>query len=773
MPRDLGQRAQDFREKWLAPSGGWLAELTIALSDLTGVWDLLILSAIFVASWIIIRTSPMEIGGILGLIFDLTIPLQYSNDEDLADEHAYHLDGYWPVQLIGAIIEGASFFLLHPDLFTLIVCIKTTFCTLFWLSRDQDGDSILGSRSGRVNQTIRVDPPEFDSEAEPTSASSISEPYSEPSSDSDASSSDSDDPSSRQRNTQSSRSNRSTHPEKSSNPSRSSSSSTPGTQPPATSSSSSGRSSRTPPTNMPTSKHYPDAYKNLSRKGYTDPAIAGMIDVLNAGDKDTAKKNMKAWTGEKRKEKIDERNKKYEKRAKQVGWKADSSSGSPNSSGSHGGESSRSAPAMPTSSTTSTAGGARPPNMPSTKVDPKAHEKLKKVGYTDPAIAGMITALNDANNDEWAKNTLGAWLAEKKPDQIARRNKQYADRAAKQNKGTAPTKTTTSDSRPTATAPSTSTATTKADPKAHEKLKKAGYTDQAVTGMIKHLNKANNDTWAKKTLKTWLEEKDPKQIANRNTKYAELAKKDNPGSGGGSGGGGGGGGGGGDATQKPIAVPEDAIKQIVKQLKEKKVDPEDQKKVEASLKHVKSKSNLADIVNMLYRDHRIKAKLPAELIAGERVYGEPDGKGYFYDIIIPIHVRNNIIKRLHRKFTVWGVEDVGKERDKWWAYTGLPLSRTDMEETIIPMAHSADLALGLGLYGGGKLGLDVDGLAKCFDVVKANLDVTGEMVDHMFKSLGNMESRAKAKETLGRWIQGKWKAGEREQYLRTLPSWYN
>jgi hypothetical protein len=54
-----------------------LSELVIALSNLTGLWDALILSTIFVISWIVLRVSEKEVALILGWGFDAVIPLQY------------------------------------------------------------------------------------------------------------------------------------------------------------------------------------------------------------------------------------------------------------------------------------------------------------------------------------------------------------------------------------------------------------------------------------------------------------------------------------------------------------------------------------------------------------------------------------------------------------------------------------------------------------------------------------------------------------------------
>jgi hypothetical protein len=153
----------------------------ILISNVLGIWDLLILFVMFVVYWIVLRTSSPEISMILGYGFDLTIPLQYhskysvsasprhslsssspyhpcfvirapeiSPAKPLADTprppvdaarkriHQKHLDDYWPIFLIASLVELASFFLLHPDLFTLLVCLKTALVTAIWMGR-RDG----------------------------------------------------------------------------------------------------------------------------------------------------------------------------------------------------------------------------------------------------------------------------------------------------------------------------------------------------------------------------------------------------------------------------------------------------------------------------------------------------------------------------------------------------------------------------------------------------------------------------------------------------------
>lgn len=113
----------------------------------------MVLSALFIMAWATIRLSPKEISLILGNVFDVTIPLQHQrkSDEYLAarrpdqcpvsenrkvrDLHASHLAGYWPALYCGLAMEVAGYFLVHPDLFTLVVCVKTTTMTIIWLGR--------------------------------------------------------------------------------------------------------------------------------------------------------------------------------------------------------------------------------------------------------------------------------------------------------------------------------------------------------------------------------------------------------------------------------------------------------------------------------------------------------------------------------------------------------------------------------------------------------------------------------------------------------------
>ncbi|KAE8542909.1 hypothetical protein D1P53_000972 [Cryptococcus gattii VGV] len=81
----------------------------------------------------------VEISLVHGFIFDLTIPLQYHFHQTLSKAHAQHLEHYWPLFIFGTMIEFVTFFLVHPDLFTLVVCLKTTILLGIWLGRDDRG----------------------------------------------------------------------------------------------------------------------------------------------------------------------------------------------------------------------------------------------------------------------------------------------------------------------------------------------------------------------------------------------------------------------------------------------------------------------------------------------------------------------------------------------------------------------------------------------------------------------------------------------------------
>jgi len=42
------------------------------------------------------------------------------------------MEQYWPVFFTGMAIEFACLLFVHPTMFTLVVCLKTTVCTAIW-----------------------------------------------------------------------------------------------------------------------------------------------------------------------------------------------------------------------------------------------------------------------------------------------------------------------------------------------------------------------------------------------------------------------------------------------------------------------------------------------------------------------------------------------------------------------------------------------------------------------------------------------------------------
>jgi hypothetical protein len=56
--------------------------------------------------------------------------------------HKNHLEQYWPFFYFGLAVEAASFLLVHPELFTLIACLKTTALTVLWLGRKKSGQFV-------------------------------------------------------------------------------------------------------------------------------------------------------------------------------------------------------------------------------------------------------------------------------------------------------------------------------------------------------------------------------------------------------------------------------------------------------------------------------------------------------------------------------------------------------------------------------------------------------------------------------------------------------
>ncbi|WWC99889.1 hypothetical protein V866_006798 [Kwoniella sp. B9012] len=149
---EIARRCSHFRYYILYTSGGWLGNLLITLSNMSGIWEFTFLSILFVISWTVLRISQDEITLILGKVFDLVIPLQHKFDPHKSSSHFNHLQQYWPIFLVGTIIEFGCFILIHPDLFTLVACFKTLILTSLWLGVDGKGrfsTEKLGGRNGR------------------------------------------------------------------------------------------------------------------------------------------------------------------------------------------------------------------------------------------------------------------------------------------------------------------------------------------------------------------------------------------------------------------------------------------------------------------------------------------------------------------------------------------------------------------------------------------------------------------------------------------------
>lgn len=76
--------------------------------------------------------------------------------QTLSKAHAQHLEHYWPLFIFGTMIEFVTFFLVHPDLFTLVVCLKTTILLGIWLGRDDRGGFVCRFVYHRFESKIDV-----------------------------------------------------------------------------------------------------------------------------------------------------------------------------------------------------------------------------------------------------------------------------------------------------------------------------------------------------------------------------------------------------------------------------------------------------------------------------------------------------------------------------------------------------------------------------------------------------------------------------------------
>ncbi|WWC58802.1 uncharacterized protein I303_101346 [Kwoniella dejecticola CBS 10117] len=695
MPRDLGQRAQNFREQWLAPSGGWLAEIVIIMSDSTGIWDLIILSGVFVGSWIILRTSPMEISLILALAFDLTIPLQYHNDEYLSSKHEVHLQNYWPTFMIGCIVEGVSFFFLHPDLFTLIVCVKTTFMLLIWLSKDQEGLAIKRRKSG-TGPDGRSNQPDNRRSRQPS-----------PDSPSDL--------------------------ESESRPRKSSQSST------------------SPPANMPKSRHIKDPYKYLKRAGYDDPAIAGMINTMNEGDKDQAKKLLQKWMKPKDADEVKRRNQQYGQKAKDAGWQPSPSGSGPArgpGDGSSGGNSSL---------------------MPKSKYVPDAHKYLKRAGYEDPAIAGMILSLNQMKNKHQAKKQFSAWAREKDPKHIQRRNTQYAERAKQAGWKGAPnsgsgggsgsasayTKQERIDDGP----PNMPTSYFVPTSKGYAELKKAGYDEPAIAGMLALMNTLDQKQ-ALNNYEVWTSEKNPEQIKRRNKQYGDEARemgypdkpKMNAHVGGNPF----------DKMKKKLGIPVNSVKKVEallnsKEMKQKGVKPEMKDKILSTLKNPTSEQEIQQVVKVL-------RSLGVDIQSDEMQDGwmSPDGKGGYRDIVL----RQNDMKKLVNSMRQKGFTK--EQMNQWIDYLAQPLSRNEFEEKVIPLGKRVGCSIGEGYHGTGPHKIDPKKLSEIRTAIQEKTGVNASLLDHIIVKAINIKDPKQAQNRLNSLMKDGITREEFEKYRKEV-----
>ncbi|WWC58784.1 uncharacterized protein I303_101328 [Kwoniella dejecticola CBS 10117] len=152
---EMARKCTHFRYYMLYTSGGWLGDLLMTLTDLTGIWEFNFLAILFVMSWTVLRTGQVEITLTLGHVYDLIIPLQHQFDPHKQPIHSNHLEQYWPIFFVGLIIEFASFVLVHPDLFTLVACVKTLILLGLWLGRDKHGRFLTEKFGGKGNKSGR------------------------------------------------------------------------------------------------------------------------------------------------------------------------------------------------------------------------------------------------------------------------------------------------------------------------------------------------------------------------------------------------------------------------------------------------------------------------------------------------------------------------------------------------------------------------------------------------------------------------------------------
>lgn len=69
------------------------------------------------------------------------------------------MEQYWPVFLTGMAIEFACLLFVHPAMFTLVVCLKTTVCTTMWFVHGPEaGAGVASTTKPKENKPVQVAP---------------------------------------------------------------------------------------------------------------------------------------------------------------------------------------------------------------------------------------------------------------------------------------------------------------------------------------------------------------------------------------------------------------------------------------------------------------------------------------------------------------------------------------------------------------------------------------------------------------------------------------
>ena len=71
-----------------------MGELIINVSELLGMWDVSLVTLLFVITWAVLRNTGVEIAMILAYAFDLAVPLQYHSESSLFDNHKVLIVSY-------------------------------------------------------------------------------------------------------------------------------------------------------------------------------------------------------------------------------------------------------------------------------------------------------------------------------------------------------------------------------------------------------------------------------------------------------------------------------------------------------------------------------------------------------------------------------------------------------------------------------------------------------------------------------------------------------